>query len=96
MAESVDIRALNERIERHSSFVTNIIAGMDQAIIGQKHLPPTEASLIMSLESVIAALCGWALLKERMTILELTGCALVFIAVILSQLPTQKTETASA
>ncbi len=38
MAESVDIRALNERIERHSSFVTNIIAGMDQAIIGQKHL----------------------------------------------------------
>lgn len=65
-------------------------------IIGQKHLPPTEASLIMSLESVIAALCGWAFLKERMTILELTGCALVFIAVILSQLPTQKTETASA
>ena len=38
MSESVDIRALNERIERHSSFVTNIIAGMDQAIIGQKHL----------------------------------------------------------
>ena len=38
MAESVDIRALNERIERHSSFVTNIIAGMDQAISGQKHL----------------------------------------------------------
>lgn len=65
-------------------------------IIGQKHLPPTEASLIMSLESVIAALCGWAFLKERMTILELTGCALVFTAVILSQLPTQKAETASA
>ena len=38
MAESVDIRALNERIERHCSFVANIIAGMDQAIIGQKHL----------------------------------------------------------
>ena len=65
-------------------------------IIGQKHLPPTEASLIMSLESVIAALCGWAFLKERMTILELTGCALVFIAVILSQLPIQKAEKANA
>ena len=63
-------------------------------IIGQKHLPPTEASLIMSLESVIAALCGWAFLKERMTVLELTGCALVFIAVILSQLPAKKTEEA--
>ena len=65
-------------------------------IIGQKHLPPTEASLIMSLESVIAALCGWAFLKERMTFLELTGCALVFIAVILSQLPAEKAEKVSA
>ncbi len=38
MAESIDIRELNERIERHSAFVTNIMAGMDQAIVGQKHL----------------------------------------------------------
>ena len=38
MAESIDIRELNERIERHSAFVTNIMTGMDQAIIGQKHL----------------------------------------------------------
>ena len=38
MAESIDIRELNERIERQSSFVTNIMTGMDQAIIGQKHL----------------------------------------------------------
>ena len=38
MAESIDIRQLNERIERHSAFVTNIMTGMDQAIIGQKHL----------------------------------------------------------
>ena len=38
MAESIDIRELNERIERHSAFVTNIMTGMDQAIVGQKHL----------------------------------------------------------
>ena len=38
MAESIDIRQLTERIERHSAFVTNIMTGMDQAIIGQKHL----------------------------------------------------------
>ncbi len=38
MAEAIDIRELNERIERHSTFVTNIMTGMDQAIIGQKHL----------------------------------------------------------
>lgn len=38
MAESIDIHQLTERIERHSAFVTNIMTGMDQAIIGQKHL----------------------------------------------------------
>ena len=38
MAETIDIRELNERIERHSSFVTNLTAGMDQIIVGQKHL----------------------------------------------------------
>jgi len=38
MAEAIDIRELNERIERHSSFVTNLVTGMNQQIIGQKHL----------------------------------------------------------
>ena len=38
MAEVVDIRELNERIERQSAFVTNITTGMDQVIVGQKHL----------------------------------------------------------
>ena len=38
MAESIDIRALNERIEKQSAFVTNLTAGMDQVIVGQKHL----------------------------------------------------------
>ena len=55
-------------------------------IVGQKHLEPAAASLIMSLESVFAALGGWLVLNETMTLWELTGCALVFAAVILSQL----------
>ena len=38
MAEAIDIRALNERIERESAFVTNLMTGMDQVIVGQKHL----------------------------------------------------------
>ena len=59
-------------------------------IVGQKHLDPTPASLIMSLESVFAALCGWLLLKERMSIPEICGCGLVFAAVILSQFPDMK------
>jgi drug/metabolite transporter (DMT)-like permease len=44
----------------------------------------------MSLESVIAVLCGWLILKETMTPWELLGCGLVFTAVILSQLPDRK------
>ena len=38
MAESIDIRELNERIERQSGFVTNLLTGMDQVIVGQRHL----------------------------------------------------------
>lgn len=55
-------------------------------ILGQKHVKPTVASMIMSLESVFAALAGWIILKERLTPVELIGCALVFASVILSQL----------
>ncbi len=59
-------------------------------IIGQKHLEPTPAALIMSLESVFAVLFGWLLLHERMSTAELWGCVLVFGAVILSQVPEKK------
>lgn len=59
-------------------------------IVGQKDLEPTAASLIMSLESVFAVLGGWWLLDERMTAWELTGCGLVFAAVVISQLPEKK------
>ena len=38
MAETIDIRELNERIERQRAFVTNLTTGMDQVIVGQKHL----------------------------------------------------------
>jgi len=38
MAENIDIRELNIRIEQQSAFVTNLVQGMDQIIVGQKHL----------------------------------------------------------
>lgn len=58
-------------------------------IVGQKNLEPTTASLIMSLESVFAALGGWLILHNTMTPRELCGCGLVFAGVIISQLPTK-------
>lgn len=56
-------------------------------IIAQRHTEPTVATLLMSLESVFAALSGWLILNERLLPRELLGCALVFIAVILAQIP---------
>ncbi len=38
MAEAIDIRELNMRIEQQSGFVQNLVSGMDQVIVGQKHL----------------------------------------------------------
>lgn len=48
MAEAIDIRELNIRIEQQSGFVTDLVRGMDQVIIGQKHLVD---SLLISLLS---------------------------------------------
>ncbi len=56
-------------------------------IVGQKSLDPTTASLIMSLESVFAALSGWLIMKETLKPWEFAGCALLFTAVVLSQIP---------
>ena len=56
-------------------------------IVGQKDLEPTTASLIMSLESAFAALGGWLILHQTMTVWELLGCGLLFAGVVLSQLP---------
>ena len=56
-------------------------------IIAQKNTDPTVASLILSLESVFAALTGWLIIHETLSAKELFGCALVFAAIILAQLP---------
>ena len=48
MAESIDIRELNIRIEQQSGFITNLVTGMNRVIVGQKHLID---SLLISLLS---------------------------------------------
>lgn len=64
--------------------------GYTLQILGQRTVNPTVASLILSLESVFAALAGWAILGQALSLRELFGCALVFVAVILAQLPSKK------
>ena len=56
-------------------------------IYGQKYAEPAVASLSMSLESVFAALGGWLILGNALSLPEFIGCALVFLAIVLAQLP---------
>ena len=56
-------------------------------IVGQKSIEPTTASLLMSFESVFAAISGALLLSEKFTLTEGIGCALVFGAIMLTQIP---------
>lgn len=57
---------------------------------GQRHTEPTLASLIMSLESVFAALAGYLFLQELLTLKETIGAIIILIAVILAQIPFSK------
>lgn len=62
-------------------------------IVAQKNYDPTAASLLLSLESVFSVLAGWVILGEALSLREIFGCVLVFIAIILVQLPERKTKT---
>lgn len=65
-------------------------------IVGQKYTDPTSASVLMSLESVFATLAtvaltymGWNFTGGKLTFKEIFGCVLMFVAIILVQLPTK-------
>ena len=58
--------------------------------IGQKYTRPIVASIIMSLESVVSLLAGMIIINESLTSRELWGCALMFMAIIISQIPFDK------
>jgi drug/metabolite transporter (DMT)-like permease len=54
-------------------------------VVAQRHAPPADAAIIMSLESVFAALSGWLVLKETLTGQQLLGCILMFAGMLLAQ-----------
>lgn len=59
-------------------------------IIAQKKADPVISSLILSLESVFAAIFGALILHESMSGREITGCAIMFVAIVIAQLPEKK------
>ena len=64
--------------------------GYTLQIVAQKYTDPTIASLLMSMESVFAMIAGTVLLGEQMTARELTGCLIMFVAIVLVQIPLPK------
>ena len=58
----------------------------------QKNVEASTASLLMSLESVFAVLSGWVVLGDILSIWESIGCVLIFIAIMLSQIPDKQKE----
>ena len=56
-------------------------------MVSQKYLHPVAATLLMSLESVFAALGGWIFLHQGLSLREFAGCAVIFAAAVLAQLP---------
>lgn len=61
--------------------------GYSLQIVGQRGVNPSVAALILSLESCFAVLFGWILLGDAMNLRELSGCFLMFGAIVLTQLP---------
>lgn len=58
-------------------------------IFGQKYANPTVASVLLCLESVFSVLFGWLLLDQKLDVRGYAGCIIMFIAVILTQLPSE-------
>jgi drug/metabolite transporter (DMT)-like permease len=54
-------------------------------VVGQRHVEPSRAGVVLSLEGVFAALGGWVVLGERLSTRSLVGCGLMLAAMVLAQ-----------
>lgn len=72
--------------------IMSCAVGYTLQVVAQKNTDPVLASLILSLESAFSLLAGWVLLGQGLTLKELGGCALMFGAIILAQIPVGKKE----
>lgn len=72
----------------YSGFVSCSLAYTFQ-IVGQKHISPTMGSMLMSLESVFAVIGGWLLQGDALSYGQICGCAIIFAAIVLVQIPSK-------
>ncbi|MCR4897149.1 MAG: DMT family transporter [Lachnospiraceae bacterium] len=83
--EEIEINAILAALPSilYAGIVSNGIAYTLQ-IVGQKGVKPTVASLIMCMESLFGTLSGWLILHEVLTLREMAGCGLMFVAILLA------------
>ena len=65
--------------------VFSVGVGYTLQMLGQRHAPPADASVILSMEAMFAALAGWLLLGETLTAWQLLGCGLMLAGMLLAQ-----------
>ncbi len=63
----------------------SIGVGYTLQVWGQKHTPPTDAALIIGLEAVFAVIAGWLVLDQVLLPIQIMGCVIIFLAVLISQ-----------
>jgi len=66
--------------------VFSVGVGYTLQVAGQRHAPPADAAILLSLEAVFAVIGGWLLLSEQLTSRALLGCALMLAGILVSQL----------
>jgi len=66
--------------------VLSVGVGYTLQVAGQRHAPPADTAIILSLEAVFAVLAGWLLLGEQLTARALLGCGLMLAGILISQL----------
>jgi len=67
--------------------------GYTLQVLGQKYAPPTDATILLSMEAVFAALTGFIFLREGMKLVQLIGCGLILLAVVVTQLKSFRAST---
>lgn len=65
--------------------IFSIGLGYTLQAVGQRVAPPADAAIILSMEAVFAAIGGWVLLQEKLTLIQLAGCGIMFLGMLLAQ-----------
>jgi drug/metabolite transporter (DMT)-like permease len=74
--------------------IVSVGLGYTLQVVGQRHAPPADAAILLSMEAVFAALFGWWLLGEQLNPVQLLGCGIMLAGMLLSQYPVFFNKTA--